>query len=211
MGAVDAQHPHPRDGVSDSTASNHVLKGREIGPVGTALRVTVGLGLLYLAGAIEGGSWDVNWFDPLVGFIALPGVMVALGLVARRYAHGPIHFTGVLGHAVNAAVIVLLVVIPCTGGGAALFYGTTMLIAAWRGQRGCESTVTSNLVLRRDDQVGCLIFLPADEAEARLTRNSRSKGAAAERGVDWSRTDHSSPTTSGSSSSPRRALVARSS
>ncbi len=145
------------------------MKTREIGSVGTGLRVVAGLGLLYLAGAIDGGSWDVSWFDPLVGFIALPGVMVALGLIARRYARGPIHFTGVPGHAVNAAVIAALVVIPYTSGGAALFYGATMLVAAWRGQRGCESTVISNLVLRRDDQIGCLLFLPVDEAEARLT------------------------------------------
>jgi hypothetical protein len=148
-----------------------VSKTREIGRVGTALRVVVGLGLLYLAGAVEGGSWDVSWFDPLVGFIALPGVMAALGLAARRYASGPIHFTGVLGHAINAVVIVLLLVNPYTAGGAVLFYGASMLVAAWRGQRGCESTVISNMVLGRDDQIGCPLFLPADEAEARLTRS----------------------------------------
>jgi hypothetical protein len=158
------------------------LKAREIGYVGTALRVVTGLGLLYLAGAVEGGSWDVSWFDPLVGFIALPGVMAALGLVARRYASGSIHFTGIRGHAVNAVVIVLLLVNPYTAGGAMLFYGASMLAAAWRGQRGCESTVISNLILRRDDQIGCPLFWPADEAEARLTRNSRSKRSAAESG-----------------------------
>jgi hypothetical protein len=157
-------------------------KPREIGPVGTALRVVAGLGFLYLAGAIEGGPWDVSWFDPLVGFIALPGLMVALGLVARRYARGPVHFTGILGHAVNGVIIATLVVIPYTAGGAALFYGTTMLVAAWHGQRGCESTVISNLILRRDDQIGCLFFLPADEAEARWTPTSRAKRGAANGG-----------------------------
>jgi hypothetical protein len=144
-------------------------KAREIGPIGTALRIAVGVGLLYLAGAIDGGSWDVSWFDPLVGFVGLPGVMVILGLSARRYAGGPIHFTGVLGHAVNAVFIVALLLSPKTAGGATLFYGATMLLAAWRGQRGCESTMISNLILRRDDQVGCPLFLPVDEAEGRLT------------------------------------------
>jgi hypothetical protein len=157
-------------------------KAREIGSVGTALRVVTGLGLLYLAGAVEGGPWDVSWYDPLVAFIALPGVMAALGLIARRYASGPIHFTGVPGHAVNAVVIVLLLVNPYTAGGAVLFYGASMLAAAWRGQRGCESTAISNLILRRDDQIGCPLFWPADEAEARLTRNSRATGATAESG-----------------------------
>jgi len=148
-------------------------KLREIGPVGTALRVVAGLGVLYLAGAMEGGSWDVSWFDPLVGFIALPGVMVALG---------PVHFTGILGHAVNGVIIAALVVISYTAGGAALFYGATMLVTAWHGQRGCESTVISNLILRHDDQIGCLFFLPADEAEARWTATSRSKRGAANSG-----------------------------
>ena len=157
-------------------------KPREIGPAGTALRVLAGLGLLYLAGAIEGGSWDVSWFDPLVGFIALPGLMVALGLVARRYARGPVHFTGILGHAVNGVIIATLLLIPYTAGGAALFYGATMLVTAWHGQRGCESTVISNLILRRDDQIGCPFFLPADEAEARWTATSRAKRGAANNG-----------------------------
>lgn len=156
------------------------MKVREIGPVGTVLRVVTGLGLLYLAGAVEGGSWDVRWFDPLVGVIALPGATAALGLLARRYASGPIHFTGVRGHAVNAVVIVLLLVNPYTAGGAVLFYGASLLVAAWRGQRGCEGTVISNLILGRDDQIGCPLFLPADEAEAWLKRDSRSKRAAAE-------------------------------
>lgn len=157
------------------------LKMREIGPVGRALRVVAGLGLLYLAGAAEGGSWDVSWFDPLVGFLALPGVMVGLGLITRRYAAGPIHFTGGLGHAVNAGVIILLLLNPYTAGGTTLFYGASMLFAAWRGQRGCESTMISNLVLRRDDQIGCPLFFSVDEAEARMTARTRSKRAAAGR------------------------------
>lgn len=155
-------------------------KAREIGPVGTGLRVVVAVVLLYLAGAIEGGSWDVSWYDPLVGSIALPGAMIVVGLIARRYAGGPLHFTGALGHAVNGGIILLLLLNPYTSGGATLFYGATMLVAAWRGQRGCELTVISNLVLRRDDQIGCPLFWPADEAEARLTAGSRSKGAAAQ-------------------------------
>jgi hypothetical protein len=153
-------------------------KSRKIGPIGTAARVVAGLGLLYLAGAVEGGAWDVSWYDPLVGFIALPGVMIALGLGARRYASGPVQLTGVVGHALNAAVIVALFLNPYTAGGAALFYGSTPLIGAWRGQRGCESTVVSNLVLRRDDQVGCTLFLPVDEAETRMTRHRQSQCTA---------------------------------
>jgi hypothetical protein len=144
-------------------------KERRIGPLGTTLRVVVGLGLLYLAG------WGIEWYDPLVGLVALPAIALALGLGARRYAAEPVRFDGPLGTALNCALIVALVANPYTTGGTALFYGATLLIAAWRGQPGCEATVIPNLILHRDDQIGCPTFTPIDQAEARMRR----KGATA--------------------------------
>jgi hypothetical protein len=140
---------------------------RRIGPAGTAVRVIVALGLVYLAGGADGLPWSVEWYDPLLGLVALPALTVLLGLAARRYASRPLRFTGPLGHALNCALIVALVANPYTGGAAALFYGATVLVAAWRGQPGCELTVASNWILRRDDQVGCPVFAPIDAAEAR--------------------------------------------
>jgi hypothetical protein len=145
---------------------------REIGRVGTAVRLLSGLGLLYLAGGASGLSWGVLWYDPLVGLVALPAVAIALGLAARRYASGPVRFTGPLGVALNLAVIAALVSNPYTGGGATLFYGATLLVAAWRGQAGCEATVISNLILGRDDQIGCPTLTPIDEVEAHLRRGA---------------------------------------
>jgi hypothetical protein len=140
---------------------------RRLGPLGTAARIPVALGLVYIAGAADGLPWDVSWYDPLLGLIALPALTVVLGLIARRRAAGPIRFTGPLGHAVNCALILVLVLNPYTGGAAALFYAATMLVAAWEGQPGCEATVISNLILGRDDQVGCPVFVLIDTAEAR--------------------------------------------
>jgi hypothetical protein len=147
------------------TAGNDT--SRRIGPIGTASRALVGLGLLYLAGAAAGLSWDIEWYDPVIGLVALPAIMVAAGLGARRYAAGPVRFTGPLAICLNCVVILVLVVNPITGPGALIFYGTTLLIAAWWGQPGCEATVLSNLVLRRDDQIGCPTFSPIDAAEGR--------------------------------------------
>ena len=164
---------------------------RQIGPVGTVARVLSGLGLLYLAGGASIASWGIEPQDAVIALIALPAVMVGLGLLAQRYARGPIHFTGPLGVAVNLAAIVALVgndftgplgvvvnlaVIVAlvgndfTGGGATIFYGTTLLIAAWLGRAGCEATVISNLALGRDDQIGCPTLTPIDAAEAHLRR-----------------------------------------
>jgi hypothetical protein len=143
---------------------------RGIGPVGAAARVLAGFGLLYIAGGANGLSWGIEWQDAIIGLIALPVLMVAFGLAARRYARGPVNFTGPLGIALNLAVIVALIANDHTGGGATIFYGTTMLIAAWRGQAGCEGTVVSNWILGRDDQIGCPTFTPIDEVEAHLRR-----------------------------------------
>jgi hypothetical protein len=82
-----------------------------------------------------------------------------------------------VGHAVDCALIVALVVNPSTLTGAAMFYGAAMLVGAWRGQAGGESTVISNVILRRDDQVGCPLFWPIDAAEA----THRTQHAAAAR------------------------------
>jgi hypothetical protein len=42
-----------------------------------------------------------------------------------------------------------------------------MLLAALRGYAGCEVLAISNWLLRRDDQVGCLVLSPIDELERR--------------------------------------------
>jgi hypothetical protein len=143
------------------------MKERRIGPIGTASRVLVGLGLLYLAGGAGGLSWEIEWYD-LVILVALLAIMLAVGLLARQRAAEPIHLTGPLWVCLNCVVILALVLNPYTAGGALLFYGSTLLIAAWRRQPGCEATVLPNLVLRRDDQIGCPTFSPIDVAEARL-------------------------------------------
>jgi hypothetical protein len=144
-----------------------------MGPIGTAARVFTGLALLYIAGGATIASWGIEPQDAVIGLIVLPALMVALGLAARRYADGPIRFTGPLGIAVNLALIAALVGNDVTGPeGATIFYGTTLLIAAWRGQPGCEGTVVSNWVLGRDDQIGCPTFTPIDEVEARFRRGA---------------------------------------
>ena len=148
---------------------------RRIGPIGTTTRLLAAAGLLYLA-FFDGTSWGLEWYDAAVGLGALPAAVIAFGLHARRYASGPVRFTGSAGTTANCLVLVALAVDPYTASGAALFYGATLLIAAWRAQPGCEATVLSNLILGRDDQLGCPIFSPVDEAEARLKRRKSARG-----------------------------------
>jgi hypothetical protein len=51
-----------------------------------------------------------------------------------------------------------------------MFLGGSLLVAAARGYRGCESLAISNWLLGRDDHVGCLIFSPIDALDARFSR-----------------------------------------
>jgi hypothetical protein len=149
-----------------------MTRTRRIGPIGTTTRLIAAAALLYLA-LSDGTLWGLRWYDAVLGLLVLPGLMLAIALVARRRGTGPIRFTGATGTMLNCAVVVALLANPYTFGGAALFYGVTLLAAAWRGQPGCEATVISNWILRRDDQIGCPTFSPIDHAEAR--RASRIK------------------------------------
>jgi hypothetical protein len=54
-----------------------------------------------------------------------------------------------------------------TSDAALVFYGASMLLAAARGYAGCEVLAVPNWLLRRDDQVGCVVFAPVDALERR--------------------------------------------
>jgi hypothetical protein len=151
------------------------MKTRRIGPIGTTTRLIGAAVLLYLA-FFDGAGWGLEWYDLAVGLGVLPAAMIAFGLGARRYASGPVRFTGSAGTTANCLVLIALAINPYTAGGAALFYGATLLVAAWRGQPGCEGTVVSNVILGRDDQLGCPVFSPIDEAEARLNARRSAGG-----------------------------------
>jgi hypothetical protein len=178
--APSLHDPAPRRARPELGARSLLGTDRRIGRIGTASRVLVGLALLYVALA-DGGSWGLAWHEALLGLVAFPAVMVGLGLGARFLGLDAVRFDGPVGIATNTAVIVALVLIDYTADAAALFYGVTLLVAAWRAQPGCEATVLSNWILGRDDQIGCPTFTPIDEAEARLgARNSHGAGTRAE-------------------------------
>ena len=149
------------------------MHGQRMGPIGRSTRLVGAAGLLYLA-LFTGTSWRLSWYEALLGLLILPGATIALGLTARRHTDTPLRFTGPGGTALNCALIVGLLSNPYTAPAAELFYGATLLVAAWRRQLGCEATVISNALLRRDDQVGCPIFSPIDRIEARRSALSES-------------------------------------
>jgi hypothetical protein len=146
------------------------MGSRRIGALGTASRLVVGLGLLGLALADNpaGVLLGLQTRELVLGLGVFPAVMVVTGLLARRFATNPLRLTGPVGLTVNTGVIIALFLTPYTVGAAALFYGASLIAAAWRGLPGCEATVISNLALRRDDQIGCPTFTPIDVLESHL-------------------------------------------
>lgn len=142
--------------------------------MGTIARVIVGTVLVgsavwgHARSGVDYGAW-------VIGLVVFP----ALTIAGQRWRvrHSPdrlVWLTGPVGHAATFIVFMALYLtwwyappISVLSDAALIFYGTTMLVAAGRGYAGCEVLAISNWVLRRDDQVGCLLFEPIDRVEHR--------------------------------------------
>lgn len=123
---------------------------------------------------ISGGFTPLLW---ALGLLAFPGVLLAAQWARARRGGGRLHATGPVAHLVTIAGFMALTLIPeynraidVTGDAAVIFVGTSMLLAAARGYAGCEVLAISNWLLRRDDQLGCMVFAPVDLAETQLRR-----------------------------------------
>ena len=150
----------------------HTNSSRAIGPVGTLGRAALGLGFLYIALVSYPFGWGLQWHSAALGLVAFPAATI-LGVKLWKAVPGspaPINATGPMGFCANFAVGFALFMIPFTRDAAILFYGTTLLLAAVRGYAGCEVAAISNWLLRREDEVGCVVFSPLDQVEAQMTR-----------------------------------------
>jgi hypothetical protein len=155
---------------------------RQIGTIGTTMRVVVGLVLL--ADGLFGGHVSAihgevrTGFEPLsvaVGVVAFPIVLLAWQWLRTRRDPTHIRATGPVSTAINIVAFLALVLTPWyvrplafTSDAALVFYGASMLLAALRGYGGCEVLAVSNWILGRDDQIGCLVLSPVDSAERSL-------------------------------------------
>lgn len=159
---------------------------REIGGIGTAARVVLGLAFLLLG--VNGGRVSVMHgqvgigFEPVsvvVGLVGFPVVVLAWQWIRARIVPTRLQATGSGSTALNMLVLAALLLTPryapplsFTSVAALVFYGASMLLAALRGYGGCEVTAISNWILGRDDQVGCLVLSPVDDLERRLKGSS---------------------------------------
>ena len=112
-----------------------------------------------------------------LGLVVLPAALLGWQWLRSRRAHNRFEATGPLPTTLNMLILFGLLLTPWyapplsfTSGAAFLFYGASMLLAAVRGYGGCEVLAVSNWLLRRDDQVGCLVLSPIDQLERSLGR-----------------------------------------
>jgi simple sugar transport system ATP-binding protein len=180
---LPAERTPPPAGATPALALAAVtVKGHGGSDSLTDVDLTVGPGeLVGIAGVSGNGQREL--YEVALGLVALPALMLGLGLAASRFGNGPVRFTGPIALAVNAALGVALFATQYTAGGAALFVGTTLIVAAWLAQPGCELSVLSNAILRRDDQIGCFVFTPIDELERRLSARTHQRRARTETGT----------------------------
>ena len=138
--------------------------------MGTSARALVGVALLAL-GITAGGDW-IAWWQLGLGLVGLPAVLTVAQLTRLTFTKRQLIQTDHLALWLNCAVLAALLVASATRYATLVFLGASMLLAALRGYGGCESLATSNSLLRRNDQVGCLLFSPLDQLEAQ--RGNRS-------------------------------------
>jgi hypothetical protein len=147
------------------------VRERGIGRIGTAARIAVGLVLLGLVADTQAH----RGFEPLAWILALaglPAVLLAGQWLRSRRFPARMQATGPFGHTVNVAVLLALYLpgmyapsLRPLSDAVLIFYAASMLLAAIRGDAGCEVLAVSNWLLRRDDQVGCVLFTPIDHLE----------------------------------------------
>lgn len=145
---------------------------RAIGTIGTIGRII--LGFFLVAAPVWGPAWwggeGLHWYEVVLGLVGFPAAVLVFQWLRLQMSDERLEATGALGFCVNFAIGAVLFSIPATRDAVALFYGASLLLAAARGYAGCEVMAISNWLLRRDDQVGCIVFSPIDEVEKTLTR-----------------------------------------
>ena len=159
-----------------------MTRKREIGPAGTASRITVGAAAI----AVPIAAGVVGWWEIAAALIGFPVIATAASqlvpVASQRWApeasahrHGVCSAPacGLTALLVGAAVAVDALT-PIDGGVALVVWlGASMLLAALRGYSGCELLAFPNALTGRRDQIGCILFTPIDSAEARRQRGDQ--------------------------------------
>jgi hypothetical protein len=117
-------------------------------------------------GIISGGGW-IAWWRLAIGIVGMPVVLLAAQVSRLAFTNRTLTQTSHLVSCLNCAAVAGLLTLSQTRDATLGFLGGSMLLSAARGYGGCETLAITNWLLRRNDQVGCLVFWPLDQFEAR--------------------------------------------
>ncbi|HEY3771767.1 MAG TPA: hypothetical protein VGL69_02135 [Solirubrobacteraceae bacterium] len=123
------------------------------------------VGVVYAAGPSA-------WWQLGLGLVGLPAALTAAQLVRLSFTKRVLRQSNHAALCINCAVLTALLVSSATRNATLVSLGASLLLSAVRGYSGCESLAISNWLLRRDDQVGCLLFSPLDRLESRRSDQS---------------------------------------
>jgi hypothetical protein len=154
--------------------------GREIGPLGTIARVALGLAAVVASIASGGiGWWDWATLNAFVVVGAAAASLVVAGFA--RYAPDAFAPRHSICSPLACALVALLVglssamsaLTPADGDVVfGVWLGASLLVGAAAGHGGCEVLAFPNALTGRRDRIGCLLFTPIDEAEARYRKRA---------------------------------------
>src|SRR5262245_29836985 len=163
---------------SESLTNSPPDARREIGPLGTAARLLVGL---LLVGSVVSGQLETHHLRPAswaLGLLGFPAVVLAWHWWRMHRTPARFSAAGPLGNALGVVLFLALYLtwwyapaLSVTSDAALIFFGGSMLLAALRGDAGCEMVALSNWLLRRHDQIACALFAPIDMLERRGARS----------------------------------------
>jgi hypothetical protein len=146
---------------------------RKIGIIGTTARVILGT---WLVGSALYGHIIRGPFRPLpwmIGLVILPAIFLTWQWVRARRNPSTLKANGPIASAINVIIFFYFWLwtpdaLWFMSDAVIIFYGVSMLVSAIRGYAGCESLAISNWLLKRDDQLGCLVFAPFDFVDRKV-------------------------------------------
>ena len=101
------------------------------------------------------------------GIIGIPILVAAFQKVRSYFTDQPLQAIGFWGTALNMLFLAILFNIEYFHNATFFYLGFSMLLAAIIGYAGCETMAISNLLLKRNDEVGCVLFSPFDYLEGK--------------------------------------------
>jgi len=154
---------------------------RAIGPIGTGARIILGFilfGSVFYGQIIKGPFRPLPW---VIGLLLFPALFLSWQYLRARRNPARLEATGPVASVLNVVIFfafyftfVYAPSIDFMSDAVLIFYGLSMLLIALRGSGGCEALAISNWLLKRDDELGCLVFSPIDAAERKLTGRLRT-------------------------------------